>query len=90
MSAPRKISMVIGATGTSASVIPSYSTSAVFIGGTFTGSLQVQATIDGTNWVNVGSALTSPGYVVIPTCTAVRVNGTPTGTPTATLVYQPY
>jgi len=34
--------------------------------GTFVGTVQVQVSPDGTNWVNEGSALTVPGKIAMP------------------------
>lgn len=59
----------------------------VQISGSFTASLQVQGSIDGSNWVSEGSAQTTPGVVNITTSWVfIRINaGAITGTPKATL-----
>jgi len=63
-------------------------TADVWVSGTFVGTVLVQASPDGTNWVTVANgSLTAPGVVPIPTSAKqVRINctaytsGTITGT----------
>lgn len=35
---------------------------AIQLSGTFVGTYQVVGSVDGANWVNIGSALSAPGY----------------------------
>lgn len=63
------------ATGQNAGVeVSDLETAHYWVVGTFVGTLQVQISPDGTNWVNEGSALTAPGYVAIPAA-AKQVRG---------------
>ena len=57
----------LGGTGQNAGVhVGDLETADVWVVGTFVGTLQVQVSPDGTNWVNEGSALTAPGKISIP------------------------
>lgn len=72
--------------------VAAYQGGTVQVFGTFTATLQVQAKLDGGDWVNVGSALTAPGFVTIadtngcPLSVAfirVRTTAYTSGTPSA-------
>lgn len=54
----------------------------------FTANLQVEATVDGTNWVDVGGVIAAPALLQIPDWYAsirVEVSGWVAGTPVAVL-----
>ena len=54
-------------TGQNAGVeVSDLESSAVWIVGTFVGTAQMQVSPDGTNWVDEGAALTTPGKVAVP------------------------
>lgn len=60
----------------------------VQITGTFTATLGVEGSIDGTVWTGIGSAITAPGYRVVEDgWSYVRINTTAftSGTPVAKL-----
>jgi len=47
----------------------------VLVGGTFTGSMKIQGSIDGTNWADITSAITTPSSNAIDhTVKYLRVN----------------
>jgi hypothetical protein len=75
-------------TGLQAS-LPMNNGATVFVGGTFTATLQLQVTPDGTNWLSLGSTITGDAYASVPVCVAVRstMSAYTSGTPTVTILY---
>lgn len=62
----------------------------VYLTGTFTATVQMQVSLDGTNWLNDGSALTAAGTLLISkAANYVRANVTAytSGTPVGKLLH---
>ena len=45
--------------------IAEYLNKTVQVFGTFSATVQIQGSMDGTNWVNIGAGITTPGHLVI-------------------------
>lgn len=48
----------------------------VTVSGTFVGTVAVQISHDGTEYVNAAAAVTAPAVITIPVCKSVRLNCT--------------
>ena len=70
--------MVIPDSVTQSAGIPvaEFSKMTVFLIGTFVATVQFQISPDGTTWMDIGAALTAPGFVELPVCEEVRADVT--------------
>lgn len=79
------LNIPVSASAGAAYTVATYRDLFVQVGGTWTGSLQIEGTIDNIDWAPINAAVTTNGiYAVATSLAQIRVNTTSvaTGTPT--------